>query len=410
MEPLLYLTYIAVILLIGILCTLIAHVLKIPNILLLLTVGIVVNKLKYEGQPLIAFPGVFLTSMAILALVMIVFDSSSRFKFKEFDTFSARALKLTAIFLTLNLLLMSLSTFYIFNISSILIVILFAALMTGTSPDAVLTMFRESKNRVAKMLEIESIINTPFMVLIPFIVIDIIQSTRNVFDIAETSVLIHQLSSFLQQFVSGIGAGIVIGIVVLKIMRKKYSITLSPLAIITAALLTYTLAENLGGNGVLAVTVMGVIFGSFYVKEKFFLHEISTVFANALEILVFVLIGLLIDFPIEKTFLIKSAVLFLLFIIIRFFAVMLSFTNTDFTLKEKIFMSLNVEKGIAVAVVAFSLSTLYLEQSSVLFQSADLVTILHLTLAFLLYSIVLSTLLVKISRFFIGVEVKQGEK
>ncbi len=407
MEPLLYLTYIAVILLIGILCTLIARALKIPNILLLLIIGIVLNKVKYKGAALIHFPGVFLTSIAILALVMIVFDAASRFKFKEFDTFSIRALRLTSIFLVLNLVFLSIFTFNIFKLGSTLIVVLFAALMSGTSPDAILAMFKETKNRIVKMIEIESILNTPLMVLIPFIIIDLMNSTKQGLNVSEVSLFVQQIAPFLQQFVSGIGAGILVGIIVFKIMRKKYSATLSPLAIITAALLTYILAENLGGNGVLAVTVMGLIFGSFYVKEKVQLHEFSSLFANSLEILVFVLIGLLIDFPLNLNFIIKSALLFLIFILIRFFAIMLNFPHTDFTLKEKVFMSLNVQKGIAVAVVAFTLSMLYLDKTSVLFASTDLTTILHLTLAFLLYSIIISTVIVKLSRYFIGVEVKQ---
>ena len=407
MEPLLYLTYIAVILLIGIVCTSLSRLIKISNILLLLIIGIILNKIKYQGQSLIHFPGVFLTSIAILALVMIVFDAASRFKFKEFDTFSIRALKLTAIFLLLNLIFLSISTYHIFNISSFLIVVLFAALMSGTSPDAVLAMFKETKNRIVKMIEIESILNTPLVVLIPFIVIDLIKSTKQGLTVSEVSLFMQQFAPFLQQFVSGIGSGILVGIILLKIMRKKYSATLSPLAVITAALLAYILAENLGGNGVLAVTVMGLIFGSFYVKEKVQLHEFSAMFSNSLEILVFILIGLLIDFPLNLNFIIKSALLFLIFILIRFFAITLSFSHTDFTFKEKIFMSLNVQKGIAVAVVAFTLSMLYLDKTSVLFASSDLPTILHLTLAFLLYSIIISTIIVKLSRFFIGVEVKQ---
>ncbi len=372
--------------------------------------GVKAVRLKRASPSGISTTGVFLTSIAILALVMIVFDAASRFKFKEFDTFSARALKLASIFLLLNLIFLSISTLYIFKISSVLIVVLFSALMSGTSPDAILIMFKETKNRVVKMLEIESIINTPLIVLIPFIIIDLMNSIKQGINISEVSLFMQQLAPFLQQFVSGIGSGILVGIVVLKIMRKKYSATLSPLAVITAALLTYILAENLGGNGVLAVTVMGIIFGSFYVKEKPKLHEFSSLFANSLEILVFILIGLLIDFPLNANFILKSVLLFFIFILIRFFAIMLTFSHSDFTFKEKIFMSLNVQKGIAVAVVAFTLSMLYLDTKSVLFTSLNLTTILHLTLAFLLYSIIISTIIVKLSRFFIGVEVKQEEK
>ena len=82
MEAVLYLTYIAIILLLGIICTIISNKIKIPNILLLIIVGMILSKFSYNGQVLIAFPSVFLTSIGILALVMIIFDSASRFKLR----------------------------------------------------------------------------------------------------------------------------------------------------------------------------------------------------------------------------------------------------------------------------------------------------------------------------------------
>ena len=65
-----------------------------------------------------------------------------------------------------------------------------------------------------------------------------------------------------------------------KAMKRTYSEVLSPVATITAALLSYILAENLGGNGVLAVTTLGVFFGTITVKKKVHLQEFSSMFAN----------------------------------------------------------------------------------------------------------------------------------
>ena len=88
------------------------------------------------------------------------------------------------------------------------------------------------------------------------------------------------LKDFILRFVAGIGAGFLVGIIIFKVMKKAYSEILSPLAVITAALLTYILAENLGGNGVLAITTMGLFFGNVYVKQKIQLMEFSTFFAG----------------------------------------------------------------------------------------------------------------------------------
>ncbi len=392
MDALFYLTSLAIIMVIGILCTIFSEKIKMPNVLLLVIAGIIIGHVEYEGNPLINFSPLFLTSVGTLALVMIIFDSSSRLKLKEFDTFSMKALKLAGIFLLLNLIFLTASVSLIFNINNIFLAMMFAALMSGTAPDIVLTMLKNTKNRVVELLKIESILNTPLIVLIPFIILDLFN------DYGEGlffSKFMETMGPFLQQFITGIGAGILVGIVVFKIMRTKYSENLSPLALITAALITYILAENLKGNGVLAVTTLGLFFGNVYVREKESLHEFSSLFANSLEIIVFILVGIIIKFPLDILFFAKSMLLFMIYLVIRYISVQLCFSKLNYSVKEKLFMALNVSKGIAVAVVVFILAT---------YDISGIEPILNLILAFMIYSIVLSTIVVKLSKKFLGEE------
>ncbi len=334
---------------IGILCTILSEKIKLPNILLLVLTGILIGHIRYYGGQLIQFSPIFLTSVGILALVMIIFD---------------------AIFLAM----------------------MFAALMSGTAPDVVLTMLKQTKNRVIELLNIESIINTPLIVLIPFIILDLFQDYSKEFFFSK---FLESAGPFLQQFVTGIGAGILVGIVIFKIMRTKYSERLSPLALITAALITYILAENLKGNGVLAVTTLGLFFGNVYVREKETLHEFSYMFANSLEIIVFILLGIIIDFPLEFWFISKSILLFIIYLVIRYMSVQLCFSKLNYSFKEKLFMTLNIPKGIAVAVVVFILAT---------YNIPGIITLLDIIVAFIVYSIILSTIVTKLSRNFLEAE------
>lgn len=386
MESLTFLTYLAIILLLGIICTIISQRLRIPNVLLLLLAGVLLGYIQEHGIQVIRFPAIFLSTVGILALVMVVFDSTSRFKLKEFGELSLSALKMSIIFILLNIMLLSVAVIVIFRVNSIFLALLFATLMSGTDPGTVLAMFKKSKNKVLKLLEIESIINTPLCVLLPFIILNLKES----FSDLEFSTFMNELLPFLQKFVTGIGAGILVGLVVFRIMKRQYSETLSPLAIITAALLTYILAENLGGSGVLAVTAIGLLFGSVYVKEKLRLYEFSAVFATSFEILVFVLIGLSIKIPLNMTFILKSVSLFGIYILIRFSSIHLAFYEEN--IKEKVFMALNAQKGITVAVVTFMLMTIGIQGLS---------EILDLILMFMFYSIVLSTIVAKHSKYWI---------
>ena len=390
-SVLLFLTYLAVLLLIGILISIISGKLKFQNALLLIWVGIILGNIIYKNAPLIWFPDLFLSSISILALVMIVFDSSIRFKLRELNVLSLNTLGLSAIFLIFNMIFLSLSLILIFDIDSIFLALIFSALMSGTDPGAVLSMLSGVKSRVFELLKLESLLNTPLTVLLPFIILDLARSLKGKIIISE---FIGQIAPFLQQFVVGIGAGVLVGLIMLKFMKKEYSKVLSPLTMITAALLTYIIAENLKGNGVLAVTTMGLLFGNVYLKQKFQLQEFSLIFSNSLEILVFILIGLVIEIPPQRDFFIKSLGLFLIYLVIRFFSIYVSLRKLKFNFKEQIFMALNVQKGIAVVVVALSLANLNIEGMQI---------ILNLSLVFILYSIILSTVIIRFSKFFVDI-------
>ena len=172
-SVLLFLTYLAIILLVGLLTSVISQKFRIPNILLLLLIGIGLGKVQYKGGPLIYFPELFLTGISILALVMIVFDSASRFKLKKVDYFSLHTLWLSVVFLVFNLIFLTIFIILLFDVKSIFLALMFAALMAGTSPAVVLSMFKNVKNKVFEFLRLEALLNTPLIVLLPFIILDL---------------------------------------------------------------------------------------------------------------------------------------------------------------------------------------------------------------------------------------------
>ncbi|KYK26252.1 hypothetical protein AYK26_05590 [Euryarchaeota archaeon SM23-78] len=404
-TALIVLTNIAIILLFGILCSLLSKKLKISNILVLVVLGIVLGRISYNGKPLFFFDPPFLVGIGILALVMIVFDGSSRFRFKEIDALSMYSLKVIGYFLLFSILLITSFTNLLFfegiEVNNILFSLIFSVILVGTDPGSVFAVIKDYVSDKAKkifgLLQIEAIINTPLIVLIPFVLLDLI----NILQLGQgdfVSSFIAQIPAFLAQIVVGIGSGLVIGLIVFKTMQKAYSHQFSPVAIITATLLAYILAENLRGNGVLAVATLGLMFGNFYVKEKGQLQEFSYMLSNALEILVFVLVGLIIKFPLTISFFIKSFLLFCLLILARAGAVFVSLKKTDYSLKEKLFLSLNMPKGIAVAVVAFTFFSLY-EEAFI-----QLGVILNLILVFMIYSLVLSAVVERLSKKFISID------
>lgn len=412
-ESLYILSQITILLFVGLVVGIIAKKLKLPSMLLLILTGALLSNLTFNGQPAFNFSSDFLISASILALVLIVFEGSSNFSIKDLDSYSESAFKIAILVLTLNLLFFSIATYYLFSIPSMILSLLFAAVMSGTDPGAVLSLFQAKSNKITEILKFESVINTPFIVLIPFILLDLME-----FESAFLTNFLGQFFSFLQQIITGVGTGVVIAMVSVRYMRKFYSERLSPLILLTSALLAYLLSEQLGGNGVLAVTVLGVFFGNLTVKKKPELKEFSNTLSNILEMLVFILIGFLIPVKLELHFILKSLLLFAIMILIRFIAIQLVYMHNHVNIKERIFMALNCTKGIAVAVVAFILSNYILnipiiENGMTTVKAIPLIgisgatIIIDLMIFFIVYSIILSSITARFSQHFIRLKVEE---
>ncbi len=405
-DALVYLTYISIILLLGLVCVVIAQRMKMPNILLFMLVGIVLSRIS-----LVTFPLAILASISILVLVVVVFDSASRFSVSKLDGLSSRALILFIISLAANSIILTIFTKGIFNIGSTLLALLFSFLVSGTDPLVVMAMLGRVKHSVFRLLEMESLFNTPLAVLFPFIILGFMVNTRPEFAVPVF------LKDFFLVLVTSIGIGLLMSILVFKVMKKEHLKVLRPITLITAVLLAYILAENLGGNSVLVVITMGLFFGNVHLQNRIQLMELSAVFTHFLEIVTFVLAGFSIGIfsSFSLIFILKSLLLFFVYLVVRYISIHLSLLGySEFTGKEKLFMALNAQKGIAVAAVAFSLVTFKIAGSAGLavpfVAVAGVRDILNLILLFMLYSIILSTIVIRLSRHFVGVGAKEKRK
>jgi len=386
-----FLTGLAILLLVGIVLTVVSKKLRIPNVLVLILAGYVLSLIQVRGAQLINFSNDFLEAIAIIALIMIVFDSTSRFQLRRFSAEAYPALKFSALFLLINLVVVSLAAHSLFG-WDFKLAVLFAAIMAGTDAGSVLSILQGMKHKVISFLKVESLVNTPLTVILPFVVIDFSRNF-NIDTFVESS--IEQFAPFLQQIITGVGAGIVVALIVLRIMRKQYSEILSPVTLISSALLTYILAEALGGSGVLAVTTLGIFFGNVYIKRKESLRTFGSLFSNLFEILVFLLLGLALRLPTSGIFYAKAFVLLIIYLSIRALVTWIMFRK-KFSRREMFFTALSSPKGVAVAVVIFSLVSLGLA-------SPELV---DLSIIFILYSVLISTIMVHFSKKILGVKAK----
>ncbi|MFC1775165.1 cation:proton antiporter, partial [Nanoarchaeota archaeon] len=325
------LTSLVVVLLIGLLVSLISEKFKIPDALVLILVGMGLGYLEINGQTIIQFPDLFMTTTAMLALALILFDSSTKIKLRTLNVFSLKSLKLTGSFLFFEMVLFTIAAIFILQIP-ISLAILFAALVSGSSSDVMFSMFSGVKHKIVEIIKFESIFNTPITVILPFIIANIIVSV----DVQVVSELLGVFEPVLIKIIAGIGSGLLLFVLLYKIVSRRYSKIYTPLSVIVSAILAYVLAETINGDGVLSVITLGLLFGNFVKKKKTEVLQYESILSKALYVLVFILMGLLIKIPWEAEFFVKSIALFLIYVLIRLFVVVITLTRENLTMGEKI--------------------------------------------------------------------------
>ena len=392
MDPNYFLSLLVFVLLVGLAITLISRKLRISHVLFLILGGLILGSQASNLD--IQISHFALVILAIIALVTIVFDGSSKFKIKTVDDLSFKAIKLILWFIFFNILIITIPVSFLFfgslDAVSIIYSIIFAVIMAATDPATLFSILREKTNRVIEFVKVESIINTPLTIILPFVFLSLIDNIN----LAPASLIEVYFTNLMTNVIVGIGAGVLIGFTYFKAMKKFYSEKISPLALITACLLTYILSENIGGSGVLAVAVLGFIFGNMWLSHKEELKEFSSMFSGVLEILVFISLGFIVQLNLNFKFVLYSFIIFLLLIVSRYLSVYLF--KKEYDSKERWFLTLNMPKGVGTAVLVFSLSVL---------GYSGLEVVNNLIIMVMIYSLVLSTIVCKYSDRFINLKI-----
>jgi NhaP-type Na+/H+ or K+/H+ antiporter len=380
-SSLIYLLYLGIIILAGLIFTAVSKKIRIPSSLLLVLLGLLLANFTQ-----FSFPPLFIAAFAVLALSVVAFDSSSRFNIHRLDMISSSAVSVFWVYLILTICVFSTLVWLIYPVS-IPFAIMFATAVSGAS-SIMMFFFKGIKSKIFQFIEAKAIVSAPFIILIPFLILGFLD--------AEAKVV-----PFFREILIGVGTGVIVALIIFKLMHKHYNRILSPIAMVAGAVLTYLMAELLEGNGVLAVVALGLFFGNVHIANRQKIHYFSDAFKVVLGLLVFVLVGMLVKFPLSGEFIKTSLLLFAAFIAVRFFAIMLCLWKEKYTLKEKIFLSLSVGEGIELAVIAFALSV---------FNMQGLEQIIYLMIAFIVYSAVLSSIIIRFSGFFTGIDISSEKK
>lgn len=348
---------IAILLIVGVLTTKFSSRAGVPSLVFYIIVGMLLSHFIY-------FDNANLTqTFGILALVIILFEGGLQTKWTDIRQVMKPSISLATIGVLVTTVVVGLCAKFILDISW-MEGLLFGAIVGSTDAAAVFAVIgnKNIKRKLSSTLEAESGTNDPMAVFLTITFISLIENPV-------TNIWMTPLT-FIWQMGLGLGLGLLIGKLAVWSINKINldSSGLYPILSVGFALLTYSFTAVLNGSGFLAVYVMALLVGNSDLTYRHSIFRFNEGFAWMMQILMFILLGLLV-FPNQLIDVIWQglALSFLLMLVARPIGVFISTLRTSFSMSEKIFISSAGLKGAVPIVLATYPMIAELENSQLLF-------------------------------------------
>lgn len=348
----------AILLVVGVITTKFSARFGLPSLVLFIAVGMVLNQFVY-------YDNAFLTQLfGILALIVILFEGGLQTKWKDVQKVIAPSLSLATLGVVLTTVVVGAFAKFILDVSWFE-GMLFGAIVGSTDAAAVFAVLgnKNIKRKLTSILEAESGTNDPMAVFLTISLIQIIQ-------VPEANGFFSLVFSFLWQMGLGLLMGWLMGkIAVWTINRINLdSSGLYPVLSLSFAIFTYSSTALLYGSGLLAVYVMALWMGNSDLTYRHSIFRFNEGFAWMMQILMFILLGLLV-FPEELITVTWEglALSLLLMFVARPIGVLVSTSFMKFSLKEKVFISWAGLRGAVPIVLATYPLIADLEQGQLFF-------------------------------------------
>lgn len=338
----------AILLIAGVLTTRFSTRLGVPSLILFILVGMVMGS---DVLGIIYFDNAALTQLiGVVALVIILFEGGLQTSWKEVKPVIIPSLSLATIGVLITSGIVAVAGKWILGLDW-LESILFGAIVGSTDAAAVFAVLKNHNisPKLGSTLEAESGSNDPMAVFLTVAMIELIT-------VPESS-LLTLIGDFFLQMGLGLIAGVIFGKIAIASLNSINldSSGLYPVFATAFALLTYGLTAFFNGSGLLAVYIAAILIGNAEITYRHSIFRFSEGFAWMMQILMFVILGLLV-FPSElftPSIFIQGILLSaILMVVARPAAVFLSTINMNYTNKERIFLSWAGLKGAVPIVLA----------------------------------------------------------
>lgn len=356
---------IAILLIVGVLTNKFSARFGVPSLVLYMMVGMLLSRFIY-------FDNARLTQwFGILALVIILFQGGLQTKWSHVKPVAKPAMTLATLGVILTALITGILAKYILGVTWAE-GFLFGAIVGSTDAAAVFTVVgrQNIKTDIATTLEAESGSNDPMAILLTVTMIQFIQNPE--FSIWAI------VFFFTWQMLFGAFMGVIMGkLCVWAINRVNLdSSGLYPILSVGFAILAYSTTSLLNGSGMMAAYIMGIVVGNSDLTYKHSIFGFNEGFAWLMQILMFILMGLLV-FPKELVAIAPQglALSFLLMFVSRPIGVLISTFRMGFNKNELILICWSGLKGAVPIVLATYPLVAGIENSQTIFNVVFFVVI-----------------------------------
>ena len=226
-----------------------------PDILILLALGYVIGPVYHIVDPSVLAPAAQL--IASLALVVITFNGGIGFDISKVLSSTPRAILLVLLGVAISIAVISIPAFFLFQ-WHLLDSILLGTVVGGTSSAIVIGLVSRAKvsPNITSLLSLESVLNSPIVIVIALIVLQAISAGEAGVDLSSIGQAIGT------RIAIGLGIGIAAGLfwlwMLILMQKEEYNDVLN-LAIV---FLLYFVVEYFNGSGVIFALVFGLILGT----------------------------------------------------------------------------------------------------------------------------------------------------